>query len=176
MADDPNAPAPSRAAIAGHPIHPMLVPFPIAFLVGALVTDLAFWGTYDTFWARASLWLTGAGLVMGALAAVFGAIDFFSIQRARNLTSGWAHALGNATAMVLALISLLIRLPDPADGVLPWGLVLSILIALILGVTGWLGGEMSYRHRIGVMESSGEERPPERASQGSPAFRRSRPY
>src|SRR5512143_2250948 len=119
MADDPDAPAPSRAAITGHPIHPMLVPFPIAFLVGALVTDLAYWGTGDSFWARSSLWLTGAGLVMGALAGSVGAIDFFGIRRARTLTMGWVHALGNVTAVVLALISLLIRLPNPADAVLP---------------------------------------------------------
>ncbi|MBX6368656.1 MAG: hypothetical protein IRZ04_11785, partial [Rhodospirillales bacterium] len=63
---------PSRAAIAGHPIHPMLVPFPIAFLVGALVVDLAFASTGDPFWARAGFWLLLAGIVTGAAAAVFG--------------------------------------------------------------------------------------------------------
>jgi uncharacterized membrane protein len=65
----------SRASIAGHPIHPMLVPFPIAFLVGAFACDIVFASTSDAFWARAALWLAGAGLVMGALAAVFGLVD-----------------------------------------------------------------------------------------------------
>lgn len=150
MADEINAPAPSRAAVAGHPIHPMLVPFPIAFLIGACACDLAFVGMSDTFWARAALWLTGAGLVAGLVAAVFGAIDFFSTRRARQLTIGWVHGLGNVTVMALALISVLLRNGDPVAAVLPWGLVFSVLMTLILGVTGWLGGELSYRHRIGV--------------------------
>jgi uncharacterized membrane protein len=53
-----------------------LVPFPIAFLVGALATDLALWGTANPFWSSASVWLIGAGLVMGALAAAAGLIEF----------------------------------------------------------------------------------------------------
>jgi uncharacterized membrane protein len=58
---------PSTAVIFGRPIHPMLVVFPIGFLVGALATDLAFWRTNDRFWARASEWLLGAGIVMASL-------------------------------------------------------------------------------------------------------------
>ena len=84
----------STAAIFGHPIHPMLVVFPIGFLVGALATDLAFWGTSDPFWARASEWLLGAGIVMGALAAVAGLIEFVTISRVRSLAAGWVHFLG----------------------------------------------------------------------------------
>src|SRR3546814_6826582 len=71
MAHRHTDPAPSTAAIRGHPIHPMLIPFPLAFLVGVLLTDLAYWATSDPFWARASLWLVGAGVVSGLVAAVF---------------------------------------------------------------------------------------------------------
>jgi uncharacterized membrane protein len=60
----------SIASIAGHPLHPMLIPFPIAFLVAAFAFDVAFWQTANTFWASASVWLLGAGIVMAALAAV----------------------------------------------------------------------------------------------------------
>ena len=91
--------APSTAAIAGHPIHPMLVPLPIGFLVGVLLSDLAFWRTGDAFWARASLWLVAAGVVTALLAAVFGLIDFGTIKRARAHTAGWVHLLGNLTAV-----------------------------------------------------------------------------
>lgn len=143
--------APSTAAILGHPIHPMLVPFPLAFLVGGLLTDLAYWGTADAFWARASLWLVGAGVVAGAVASIAGLIDFFTIQRARQHAMGWVHFLGNATALALSFLSWLFRVDDPASAVLPWGLVLSLVVAGILAVTGWAGGELSYRHRIGVM-------------------------
>lgn len=60
----------STAQIAGHPIHPMLIPFPIACFVLTLISDLAFWKTSNDFWASASLWLLGIGLIMAALAAV----------------------------------------------------------------------------------------------------------
>ena len=74
----------SIASIAGHPLHPMLVPFPIAFFVTTFVCDLAFWRTGVSFWASASLWLLGAGLVMAALAVVMGLIDVLSDR-------GYAH-------------------------------------------------------------------------------------
>jgi uncharacterized membrane protein len=141
---------PSKAAIGGHPIHPVLIPFPIAFLIGAFLTDLAYWLTGDPFWARGSFWLVGAGLVGGLLAAVFGLIDFFSIGRAREHLVGWIHFLGNATVLILALASLVVRWAEPTAAVLPWGLVLSAAIASILVVTGWIGGELTFRHMIGV--------------------------
>ena len=142
---------PSRAAIAGHPLHPMVVPFPIAFLVGALGSDLAFWGTADPFWARASLWLVGAGLVSGAFAAVLGLIDFIALRQVRSHVIAWVHFIGNAVVLLLALWSLVIRLDDAAGAVLPVGVALSALTTAILLVTGWLGGELAYRHRIGVV-------------------------
>jgi uncharacterized membrane protein len=51
----------STASIAGHPIHPMLIPFPVVFLVTALVSDLVFWSTNYEIWATASQWFLGAG-------------------------------------------------------------------------------------------------------------------
>lgn len=60
----------STARLATHPLHPMLIPFPVAFLVGAFVTALAFIGTGDGFSARTSMWLIGAAIVMALLAAV----------------------------------------------------------------------------------------------------------
>jgi uncharacterized membrane protein len=145
----------STASIGGHPVHPMLVPFPIAFLVGTLATDLAFWGTGDAFWARASAWLVGAGVVMGLLAAAFGFIDFVTIDRARTGSTGWVHALGNLLAVVLSFVSLLFRIGDAQGSVLPTGLVLSFIVVAILAVTGWMGGELAYRYKIGVIEDGG---------------------
>jgi uncharacterized membrane protein len=109
MAADMSKGVRSTAAIKGHPIHPMLVPFPIAFLVGVLASDLIFAGTGDAFWPRASIWLVGAGVVMGALAAIFGLIDFLTIERVRSPT-GWTHfprqsAGGGALARELAAAS-----------------------------------------------------------------------
>ena len=157
MAGDHTTGVPSRAAIAGHPIHPALIPFPIAFLIGVLASDLGYWWSADPFWARASLWLVGAGLVMGALAAVFGIVDFLTIGWAREHSAGWVHAIGNGAALALTLVSLLLRQSDAAAAVLPWGLALSALITLIIAVTGYTGGELAYRHMIGVTGHGGEE-------------------
>lgn len=144
-------PAPSTAAIRGHPIHPMLVPFPIAFLIAAFATDLALWATGDPSWASASVWLLGAGFVTGLLAAGAGLIDFVTVHRVRHKTVGWVHALGNATALVIAGINWAQRLADTAGAVVPWGVAMSLLVVAILGVTGWAGGELAYRYRVGVM-------------------------
>src|SRR6476646_3347408 len=92
----------STASIAGHPIHPMLIPFPIVFLVTAFVTDLAFWRTGDATWATVSMWLLGAGIIMALVAALFGFIDFLGDQQIRNTTDAWLHMGGNLIAVVLA--------------------------------------------------------------------------
>ena len=144
------SPAPSTAAIAGHPLHPALIGFPIAFLMGALVTDLVYWITRTALRARFSVWLIGAGVVMGAMAAILGLIDFLTVERARQHAAGWIHFIGNVVALVLALVSLVMRWEDPVAAVLPVGLILSIITAVILGVTGWFGGELVFRHLIGV--------------------------
>ena len=125
----------SRATIQGHPIHPMIIVFPIASLAGALVTDIVFATSREPFWAQASLWLIAAGVVTGAIAAVFGVIDFLGNSRIRSL---------------LAIINLLMRLNNPADSIVPLGLLISALIAVLLVVTGWFGGELVYRHKVGV--------------------------
>jgi uncharacterized membrane protein len=80
-------------------------------------------------------------------------IDFSTMDRVRSLTSAWLHAGGNVVAMGLAIINLSLRWSDPVAGVQGWGLTLSILTVALLGVTGWLGGELSYRHRVGAMNT-----------------------
>src|SRR5437763_11613006 len=84
----------STASIAGHPLHPMLIPFPIAFFVSTLVCDLVFWGTRSEIWSIAALWLLGAGLIMAALAAVAGLTDFIGDRRIRDISDAWQHARG----------------------------------------------------------------------------------
>lgn len=168
-AQDHTQGVPSTVAIMGHPIHPILVPFPIAFWVGALGSDLAYWWTADAFWAQVSLWLVGAGFITGAVAGLVGLFDFISIPRAREHRDGWIHAIGNGAALIIALVSWLTRLGDPTTAVVPVGLALSLLTVLIITITGWFGGELAYRHMIGVTGhraehdkagESGDEREP----------------
>src|SRR6185436_12444375 len=85
----------STASIAGHPIHPMLIPFPIAFFVATFVCDLAYWQTANSAWATGAIWLLGAGLVMAALGAVAGLTDVVGDPRIRALRDVWWRAGGN---------------------------------------------------------------------------------
>jgi uncharacterized membrane protein len=146
----------STAAIAGHPIHPMLVPLPIGALVGVFVSDMAYMGTTSSFWAEASRWLLLAGIVTGALAGIFGLIDFITLSYVRSRMAAWVHFVGNGVAIALSLINLFSRPSDPTSGVATGSLVLSLIVVVILLVTGWLGGELSYRYRVGVMPRTGE--------------------
>jgi uncharacterized membrane protein len=91
----------STAQVAGHPVHPMLIPFPIAFFVATFAADLAFWQTRNPAWADATIWLLGAGLVMAALAAVAGLTDVLGDARIRSLRDAWLHAGGNVLAVLL---------------------------------------------------------------------------
>jgi uncharacterized membrane protein len=146
-------PVPSIAAIMGHPLHPSVVPLPIGAFVGAFVSDIAYSRTGDPFWARAGRHLMQAGVATGLLAGALGAIDFLGRDRIRSHGSAWLHAGGNLAAVGLGAVSLGMRASRERGSVLPAGLALSATIVSILGVTGWLGGELSYRHRIGVTES-----------------------
>jgi uncharacterized membrane protein len=149
----------STAQIVGHPLHPMLIPFPIAFLVATLACDLIFWRTGNPGWTTASLYLLGAALVMAALAALAGLTDFIGDARIRDLTPAWHHMIGNVIAVLLSLWNWWRRYdaPDAAAVVLPTGLILSLIVVLILLYTGWRGWEMVYRHRVGVSDE-GEAR------------------
>lgn len=140
----------SSVAIAGHPIHPIIVVFPVAFLTAATGADIGYWLTNDFFWARASTWLIGLGLVAGILAALVGMLDFFRVPRVRLRTAGWAHMILNITALVLTAINFGLRLGSP-DFIVPIGLIISLLVATLLGLGGWYGGELSFRHKIGVI-------------------------
>lgn len=154
-----DAGVPSTVAIAGHPLHPLSVIFPIAFLAGALGSDVGYWLTHDPFWARASLWLVGAGLAGGVVAAIIGMSDFLRIERVRKRTAGWAHMIINITLLVLTVVNLILRLNDPVKAILPWGLIISTIVGTLTSVSGWYGAELSYRHKIGVIGPGSKNEP-----------------
>ena len=149
--DNPARGLPSTAAVGGHPIHPMMIPYPIACLTGALITDLAARSTEDPFWSRASKWLLGAGIVSGLAAGAVGAIDYFTIRRAREKNVGKLHAYGNPAALMLAGASLLARRGSGDEAPSTTAVGLTAATAALVGVTGWAGAELSYRHMVGVI-------------------------
>jgi uncharacterized membrane protein len=149
----PHFPHPqSTAAIAGHPIHPMLVPFPIVCFTLALITDIAYWRTSNLMWAEFSAWLLLAGIVFGAIAALFGAIDFLASREIRAQRPAWPHAIGNVIVLILAFFNNLVHAGDGWTSVVPWGLTLSALTVLVMLVTGWLGGALVFTHGVGVRD------------------------
>lgn len=150
---------PSTVAIAGHPLHPLMVTFPIAFLSGAFGADLGYWLTQDPFWARAALWLIGAGFIAGLLAALTGMLDFLKIDRVKKHRAGWIHMLGNVTAMVLTLVNWVLRWNNVESAVLPTGLILSAIVASLLAITGWYGAELVYRHKVAVIGEGDRHEP-----------------
>lgn len=140
----------SRIAIAGHPIHAMLVAFPISGTFGTGFCDAAFWWTADFFWARAALWACGAAFAMGVLAAIAGMAETLLVPGARRRAAAWSHA-----TVAMALLSVLgasfaLRLEGAAEAVLPWGAGLSGLAMLLVGLAGWHGGKLVFEHQVGV--------------------------
>jgi uncharacterized membrane protein len=88
---------------------------------------------------------------MGWLAALAGLIDFLGGRLIREQAPAWPHAIGNGVALVLATLNTLVHTRDAWTSVVPWGLVLSAAVVLILLFTGWMGWSMVYRHRVGVV-------------------------
>lgn len=128
----------------------MLVPFPIACFIGALLTDLAYLGTANIMWSNFSVWLITAGLVMGGLAAVAGMIDYLGDRRVREARPATLHMILNLSVFVIELVNAFVHSRDGWTSVVPTGLTLSIIAVVLLGVSAWLGGSLVYKHRVGV--------------------------
>lgn len=143
----------STVRIAGHPVHPMLVPLPIGFLVGAFLTDIAYWRSGWASFAYFSSWLIAAGLVAALLAALAGFIDFLGEPRIRAIRKAWYHLFGNLAAVLLSVVNFVVHLRDGAAAVLPTGILLSGVVTLLLLFNGWMGGELVFRGRVGVIDA-----------------------
>ena len=109
----------STASIRRHPIHPMLVPFPIACLVGMLLTDMAYWATANVMWVKFSTWLVSAGVILAVLTAIAGVIDIFSDRIVRTRASLWPYVIGNLVILILAILNMLIHTRDAWTSVVP---------------------------------------------------------
>lgn len=139
----------STARIGGHPIHPMLIPFPIVCFILTFVCDVLYVNGNPGV-ATASKWLLAIGLVFAALAAVAGLTDFFGDKRIQG-SDAIKHMLANVTAVVLELVNLLLRRGHDAF-IGSAGVYISGVVVLILIYSGWKGGDLVYRHGIGVRD------------------------
>jgi len=146
----------SPASIAGHPIHPMLIPFPIGLWVFSVVTDLIYlWrgNSGHTDWITISKWSLLAGCIGAVAAAIFGIIDWLSIKdREVKKVANW-HARLNILALLLFAASWYLRTDNGQDMIgnslkIPMALSGVGLIAIV--ISGWLGGELVFKHGVGV--------------------------
>ncbi|HKR87289.1 MAG TPA: DUF2231 domain-containing protein [Phenylobacterium sp.] len=145
----------STAKVAGHPLHPMVIPFPIAFFVSTLVTDLIYLNTHRPGFAEASMWLLGAGLASALLAAVLGLTDFLGDRRVRRLRQAWLHMVGNVILVALQAVNFYLRSAgDIRDAIAPSGVTLSAIAVALLLFNGWMGWEMVYRGHVGVVDET----------------------
>jgi uncharacterized membrane protein len=140
----------AKARLFGHPIHQMLIVFPLGLLATSLFFDIARLASGNPQWALISFWLIAVGVVTGLLAALFGLIDWLAIPadtRAKRI--GLYHGLGNTVVVVLFAVSWFLRRDDVGN---PTGVAvtLSVLAVLLALVTAWMGGELVDRLGVGV--------------------------
>jgi len=140
----------SRAKLFGHPIHPMLIPFPLGLLPTSVLFDIVYLLTGNGKWSEISFWMIGVGVVGGLAATVFGAIDLERVpDGTRAKTVGIVHAVSAGGLIVLFTLSWLLRLGAPG-GPSAIAIILSMLGVGLAWLTGWLGGELFARLGVGV--------------------------
>lgn len=132
----------SPASIGKHPVHPMLVAFPIGLWVFALVCDFVRLFGGAEVWSTVALYAIGGGIVGALLAAIPGFIDYLSIDEAEMKRIATTHLLLGLGSVVLFGLSFWLRLRLEQESKLPF--FLSIVGVLVIGFGGWLGGKMVY--------------------------------
>lgn len=144
----------SRIAIVGHPLHAMMVAFPVALAFCTLAADCLYWWTGDGFWARAGMWAAGAGFILGMLAGFSGTAELLFVRGIRARAPAWTHFI--IAVMLLALLGANWghRLYGYEAAVLPYGLLLSVLCVLMVMFTGWHGGKLVFDYNLGTSKSN----------------------
>jgi uncharacterized membrane protein len=140
----------ARAKLFGHPLHQMLIVFPLGLLGGSILFDILYLSTRGEQWGPIAFWMIAVGIVTGLVAAVFGLIDWLGIPantRAKRI--GALHGVGNVIVVGLFIVSWLLRRPEPETPA-TLAIVLSFVGVALALVTGWLGGELVDRLGVGV--------------------------
>ncbi len=150
----------SRVKLFGHPIHPMLIVFPLGLLVMSVIFDILHYLTRNTLFSTAAFYDIAAGVIGGLIAAIFGFIDWLEIPGGtRAKTIGATHGIGNVILVVLFIISWFIRRGSVGYQPTTLAFALSVIGILLGTVTAWLGGELVYRLRMGVDDAANLDAP-----------------
>ena len=150
----------SKFAIMGHPLHPTLVAIPVGLFVWTLVADIVFGIRQEqewyniAFWSGIAAWITGIGAALPA----FG--DYFTIGRKSSAANiGLAHMVFNVTTVGCYIAAMFMMFDNDAFDLgtnYQVALGLHSFGVLLLAASGWLGGEMVYRHHLAVIPSREE--------------------
>jgi uncharacterized membrane protein len=141
----------TRLKLFGHPIHPMLVVFPVGMFITSVIFDILFLTTRNLEFCAAAFYMIVAGILGGLVAAIFGVIDWFSLpfnSRAWNI--GIWHGIGNIFITMLFVLNWLQRRASPEFVPNSSMLFLSFLGVVLLLITAWMGGELIYRLGVTV--------------------------
>jgi uncharacterized membrane protein len=140
----------SKIKFAGHPVHPMLIVFPLGLLATAVIFDMIYLVSSNSQWTLVAYYMIGAGILGGLAAAVFGWLDWIAIPggtRAKRI--GLWHGLGNVVVLALFILSWLLRRESPE--IPPTGAIVAGLTGVVIALaTAWLGGELVDRLGVGV--------------------------
>ena len=151
----------SPASIGGHPIHPMIIPFPIALWVFSLVADVVYLWRGNPVWKDwIAFYTLLAGTIMAAVAAVPGLIDWLSLKEPKVVKIANWHARLNVIALLVFAGSLYLRTNSGAQltgdsHTIP--LLLSVFGVLLISISGWLGGELVFKHGVAVEKEPGAD-------------------
>lgn len=137
------------ASIRKHPIHPMIVPIPIGLWIFSLICDVVYrtWSD-NTLWDEMAFVSLLFGIGGALLAAVPGLVDLVSLSDPRTKRVALTHMILNLIVVAMYAVNAWLRTESPAGSSTP--LILSIVAILLLSASGWLGGELVYRHGVGI--------------------------
>jgi uncharacterized membrane protein len=138
-----SAPGPLRPL---HPLHAILLAFPFPLFLSALLSDLAYWSSFQVQWANFSSWLIAGGLLVGAFALLWALVNLFRSGTARKRRRIYFVVL--LAMWVLGFVNALVHAKD-AWATMPEGLYLSAIAALLALVAAWIGYS---GFRAGVVE------------------------
>ena len=152
----------SKASISGHPVHPMLVSFPIGLWITSFAADVIFYFHRNTSLLLISKFMIAAGIVGAIAAAVPGIVDWLTLtDKDETKVANW-HARLNIIALIIFAISLYFRMRAGSHWVhysmrIPF--LLSFLGVVLISISGWLGGELTFKHGVGRASSSRKDEP-----------------
>lgn len=144
----------SKASIAGHPVHPMIIPFPLALWTTSFVADLLYYFTRGATLVLIAKFLLAAGCIGAVAAAIPGIIDWTSIKHPGvKRIANW-HGRLNIIALLIFAASLYLRMKSGGAALVDYGLkvpfLLSFVGVILIAISGWLGGALSFEHGVGV--------------------------